>query len=222
MNVQLSFNSEHKSYLEIVREKVAYYGEQHVGISEALALVIGKSSDSESCLKLSSLSVREILNLTQADLKEMGFSNVIAERLFACILFSKKLNAMSLPERFVIRTPEDAYQAVKYLQHYEQEVFTVLALDTKNNVLGKKEVFIGSLDRAVVHPREVFRFALQKGAAGIVVAHNHPSGSPKESREDCEVTMRLVDAGRHIGIDLLDHIIVGNDSYLSLKEKGVI
>ena len=190
MNVQLCKNDT-KSFVKIAREKVSYYGEQQATLADALALIIGRSANSESCHQLSSLSVREILNLTQEEITEMGFSKAMAERLFASILFAKKLNAMSLPEMTTIRSPEDAAQALMYLRNYDQEVMVVLALDTKNQIIGKKEVFKGTLNASVCHPREIYRFALQKGAAGIIVAHNHLSGIATESREDCEVSRRL-------------------------------
>lgn len=220
MSVQLTINSEQKSFVEIAREKVTYYGEQQTGITEALALIIGKSADSESCHKISSLSIKEILNLTQEELKEIGFSKLMAERIFASILLAKKLNAMSLPDSIIIRSPEDAAKALMYTRYYDQEVFTVLALDTKNKVIAKSEMFKGSLNASVVHPREVFRFALQKGAASIVVSHQHPSGDPTPSREDIEVTNRLKEVGKMVGIECLDHIIIGDGKFISLKEKG--
>lgn len=221
MNVQLSKN-EPKSFIKIAREKVAYYGEQQATLSDALALIIGRSANSESCHQLSSLSVRGILNLTQEEIKEMGFSKVMAERLFASVLFAKKLNAMSLPEMTTIRSPEDAAQALMYLRNYDQEVMVVLALDTKNQIIGKREVFKGSLNAAIIHPREIYRFALQKGAAGIIVAHNHPSGSTIPSKEDCEASRRLKETGKIVGIECLDSLIIGNHKFVSLKETGII
>jgi len=221
MSIQLSINSEPKSFLDIVREKVHYYGEQHTTLADTLALIIGKSADSESCHLLSSLSVRELLVLTQEEIKAMGFSKSMAERLYACILFAKKLNDMSLPEMTTIRSPEDAAKYLMYTKHYEQEVFTVLTLDTKNQITGKSEMFRGSLNASIVHPREVMRFALQKGAAGIIVSHNHPSGQSQPSREDVEISKRLTETGKIVGISVLDHIIIGDGNFTSLKEKGV-
>ncbi|WP_019156927.1 RadC family protein [Robertmurraya massiliosenegalensis] len=222
MSVQLSINSEQKSFLEIAREKISYYGEQQTGIAEALALIIGKSADSKSCHKISSLSVREILNLTEVEIVNMGFSKSMAERLFASILFAKKLNGMSLPDDTVIRSPEDAANALMYTKFFEQEVFIVVALDTKNKVIGKSEVFKGSLNASIVHPREVYRFAIQKGAASILVCHNHPSGSPSPSREDIDVSKRLAEVGKYVGIELLDSLIIGDNQFVSLKEKGYL
>ena len=173
MDIQLTLNSEAKSHLDIVREKVSYYGEEHVNIADLLTLIIGRSTNTESCYNLSSLPVREIFNLTQGDIQDLGFSKVIGERLHAAILLAKKLNKLSLPETVTVRSPEDAAKYLMYTRHYDQEVFTVLTLDTKNNITSKKEVFKGSLNASIVHPRECFNFALQKNAASIIVSHNH-------------------------------------------------
>jgi DNA repair protein RadC len=97
-----------------------------------------------------------------------------------------------------------------------------LYLNTKNQVLHKQTIFIGSLNASIVHPREVFREALKRSAASIICLHNHPSGDPAPSREDIEVTKRLVECGKMIGIDVLDHVIIGENKFVSLKEKGYL
>jgi len=98
----------------------------------------------------------------------------------------------------------------------------VLFLNVKNEVLHSRTIFIGSLNSSIVHPREVFREAVKRSAASIICAHNHPSGNPAPSPEDIEVTKRLAEAGRIVGIDLLDHIIIGDHKFLSLKEGDFI
>lgn len=95
-------------------------------------------------------------------------------------------------------------------------------LDTKNRVIEKKCIFIGSLNSSVVHPREIFREAIRCSAAGVICAHNHPSGDPTPSQEDFEITKRLFNAGETIGIELIDHLIIGDQLYYSMREKGVI
>ncbi len=95
-------------------------------------------------------------------------------------------------------------------------------LNTKNQVLHKKTVFIGSLNASIVHPREVYKEALRRSAASIICIHNHPSGDPSPSREDIEVTKRLNECGKILGIDLLDHLIIGENKFVSLKEKGYL
>jgi DNA repair protein RadC len=104
----------------------------------------------------------------------------------------------------------------------KQEVFYVLYLNTKNEVIYEREVFKGSLNASIVHPRETFRPAFQHAAASIVCDHNHPSGWPAPSKEDIDVTRRLAECGKVMGIDLLDHVIICPNKYVSLKEKGYL
>jgi DNA repair protein RadC len=121
-----------------------------------------------------------------------------------------------------ITSPLDVYRLSMDLVSLYQEYFVVFFLNTKNRVLGRKTIFIGSLNTAIVHPREVFREAIQQSSAAIICVHNHPSGDPSPSHEDIEITRRLVETGRIIGIDVLDHVIVARDGFVSLKEKGMI
>lgn len=122
-----------------------------------------------------------------------------------------------------ITSPEDAYNLVKsFLVDVDREYFLVICLDTKNQPTAINICHMGSLNASIVHPREVLKPAILSNSASIIVAHNHPSSDPTPSREDIEVTKRLIEAGRIIGIDLLDHIIVGTDRFISLKEKGYV
>lgn len=108
------------------------------------------------------------------------------------------------------------------MRFLSQEHFICLYLNTKNIVMHKQTIFIGSLNASIVHPREVYKEAIKRSAASVICLHNHPSGDPSPSREDVEVTKRLAESGKIIGIDLLDHIIIGENKFVSLKEKGYI
>ncbi|GAE93031.1 DNA repair protein RadC [Gracilibacillus boraciitolerans JCM 21714] len=108
------------------------------------------------------------------------------------------------------------------MRYLKQEHFVALFLDTKNKVIHKETVFIGSLNASIVHPREVFRIAIKKASGSIIVCHNHPSGDPIPSNEDVQVTKRLKESGKMIGIEVLDHIIIGDGNFISLKEKGYL
>ncbi len=123
-----------------------------------------------------------------------------------------------------IRCPEDAAHLLfTYLEGADREHFVVLCLDTKNQVNKIETVSIGSLNSAIVTPREVFKTAILANSASIIVAHNHPSGNPEPSREDIEVTKRLQKAGEVIGIEVLDHVVIADgEKFVSLKEKGLI
>ena len=124
-----------------------------------------------------------------------------------------------------ISCPKDIYEVltkVCRIQCNAEEVFILITLNTKNIVTGYFEVHRGTINTSLVHPREVFKRALLNNASNIIVAHNHPSGDPNPSKEDIQITERLKEAGNLLGINLIDHIIVGEDKYISLKEKGVL
>ena len=139
------------------------------------------------------------------------------------VLVREKVGRYELPK--AIRSPEDAYKAITTLtnvQEEAQEVFGILILNTKNKVVAVHEVSRGTLNSSMVHPREIFKPAVLHNAAGIICFHNHPSGDTVPSKEDIEVTERLVAAGEILGIIVMDHIIVGDDEYISLRDLGVM
>ena len=138
-------------------------------------------------------------------------------------LVKEKVGRYDLPRE--IGSPEDAYNAITAItnvQEEAQEVFGILILNIKNKIVAVHEISRGTLNASVVHPREVFKPAVLHNAAAIICFHNHPSGDPKPSKEDVNITKRLVEAGKIMGIEVLDHIIVGEDRYVSLKERGVM
>ncbi|WP_275372602.1 RadC family protein [Clostridium tertium] len=124
-----------------------------------------------------------------------------------------------------VSSPKEVYTALRTVFELDilaEEHLVMFALDTKNKIVGAFDVAAGSLNSSIVHPREVFKRALLNNAASIIVAHNHPSGDPTPSSEDINITSRLKECGEILGVKLLDHIIVGDDSYSSLKEKGLL
>ena len=123
-----------------------------------------------------------------------------------------------------IQSPNDIFniaQNVIQANEYAEENLWLITLDTKNNITGIFTVSTGSLNSTIVHPREIFKRAVLQNAASIIICHNHPSGDPAPSQEDINITKRIYDAGKILGIELLDHIIIGDNKYTSLKEKGV-
>ena len=146
-----------------------------------------------------------------------------ALQLLAAIELGKRISSKMDMTRYSIRSPADAAAYVmEELSGLQQEHFLVLYLNTKNEVMHKETVFIGSLNASIVHPREIFRHAIKRAAANILIVHNHPSGTLTPSAEDLEVTDRLVEVGKIVGIDVVDHLIIGDYEYLSFKEKGYI
>ena len=144
--------------------------------------------------------------------------------VFSRVVLVKEKGAMYDVQK-KINSPEKAYNAIKTItnvQEEAQEVFGILILNTKNKIVAAHEVSRGTLNASMVHPREVFKPAVLHNAAAIICFHNHPSGDPEPSRDDIEITNRLVEAGKIMGIEILDHIIVGDDEYVSLKKRGVM
>ena len=128
-----------------------------------------------------------------------------------------------LEKNYIISKPEDIYDLVKDdMKYFEQEHFRILMLNTKNIVINIKDIFIGASNSSVIETRKVFKEALKYNAKNITICHNHPSGDPDPSKEDVNISLRIKEAGKIIGIDLLDHIIIGDNRFISLKYKGVI
>jgi DNA repair protein RadC len=151
---------------------------------------------------------------------KMSRIQVVFERI---VLVKEKVGRYELPRE--TKSPEEAYKAITAITSVEeeaQEVFGILLLNTKHKIVAVHEVSRGTLSSSMVHPREVFKTAVLHNAAAIICFHNHPSGDPEPSKEDIEITKRLVEAGKIMGIEILDHIIVGDDRYVSLKERGVM
>jgi len=125
-------------------------------------------------------------------------------------------------ERFQIRAPQDAANIlIPLIGHQEQEHFVVLYLDTRNRVTDREVLYKGSLNTSLVRIAEVFRGAIRRNCAAIIVAHNHPSGDPGPSPEDISLTRRLVEAGKLVEVDVLDHVVVGQNRFVSLRERGL-
>jgi DNA repair protein RadC len=119
-------------------------------------------------------------------------------------------------------SPSSVYKRLKFMSKCNKEIFIALALTTRSHIIKKEVISVGTLNASLIHPREVFQFAIMNNAAGIIIAHNHPSGISDPSDEDIHATHRLMEAGRLMGIDLLDHIIIGKDQFTSLKEMDLL
>lgn len=214
-----------KKYIETAREVLSTYGlGQGIDLQHLLAGLIGPKATPELCGRLSAKGLLDLADLTEHELCEEGLTLTQAQRVIAGFRFGIKWNFVSEAEqRFTIRSPEDAYNYLRTKIAYEkQEVFYVLYLNTKNQVIYERAVFKGSLNASVVHPRETYRFAVQHSAASIVCGHNYPSHDPSPSREDVNITKRLVECGKLMGIEVLDHVVVCPGKYVSLKEKGCL
>ncbi len=210
------------------RERAMRHGVQVLSLSELLAIQLRVGAAGRSAIGLADLLASEMGGLRgigDASVERMsqlpGIGEAKAIQILAAIEIGKRYNALNPESRTVIRNPLDvANLLMPDLRFQQKEHLVALHLDTKNRVIKSVTVSVGTLDSSLVHPREVFREAIASSSAALIVAHNHPSGDPAPSAEDVRVTERLVEAGKIIGIDLLDHIVLGDGCWVSLKEKG--
>lgn len=169
-------------------------------------------------------SLRRIMTASVGELCEVsGIGPAKATKILAALDLGRRAAEETRPERDRIRTPRDVYERMRLaMRDLPHEEFHVLLLNTQNEILRDLPVTRGTLDASLVHPREVFRPAILEAAAGIVLVHNHPSGDPSPSAEDRAVTRQLVEAGKQIGIDVLDHVVMGEGRYVSFVEAGLL
>src|SRR5699024_7730183 len=212
------------------RERLLNYGPDKLTNQELLAILINSGNRNESSISLASKilknlqSIRELRDVTFEELTSInGIGKAKAITILEFIELAVRMHTHSREEDKYIRSPKDVSDILmEKVRYYNQEHFIVLYLTTKNMVIEEKTLFIGSLNSSIVHPREVFREAVKRSAAAFICVHNHPSGDPTPSNEDIEVTKRLRECGDLIGVDFLDHIIIGDGKYVSLKEMNYI
>lgn len=204
------------------------YNYSNLSDKELLKMVIMEKSNEDIADKLfndfTSLSDL-IIDLDEIELiRVKGIGIKRAQQIKAIHELSKRLYInVTNTSSFKITQPNDiANLMMPEMRYLKKEYLKVILLNTKNIVIGIEDISIGTLNSSLVHPRETFSIAIRKSAASIVVCHNHPSGDPSPSSEDINITHRLKDCGKLIGIELIDHVIIGNGKYISLKEKGFI
>lgn len=212
-------------------EKLLQFGVESLSNEELLAILLRTGTKGENIIALSKRLLIELdgldglLNVSFEEASKIkGIKKVKACQIIAMMeLFNRFKTLKSQKENLKISSPKDVSTLlINEMSNFKQEVFKLILLNTKNIIIGTKDVFKGTLNSSIVHPREVFKEAVQRGSANIIVCHNHPSGDPNPSKEDIDITLRLKECGNIMGIGLLDHIIIGNNKYVSLKEKGII
>jgi len=212
------------------REKLKQLGTEALSNSELLAVLLRTGSKSESALQLAarllsrSGGLRALPDLSLEEMEEIrGLGPAKAVMIKAALELGRRLAATPRGEPDSMTNPgQVARLFMEELRYRKKEHFKVLLLNTKNHIISREEISIGSLNVSIVHPREIFNAPLRKSAASVILVHNHPSGDPSPSQEDLEVTRRLVEAGHILGIAVRDHIIIGDGCYFSFKEKGLI
>jgi DNA repair protein RadC len=212
------------------RERLLKLGSEALSAQEILAVILGRGNKGESVMDISQNLIkrfRSLKGVASASVEELtqmkGIGPAKAAQIKAALELGKRLEADAGEKpKPILKSPDDVAAEVRsQLKGKKKEHFLVLCLDTRNRLIASRPVSIGSLDTSIVHPREVFKEAVSACAASVIFAHNHPSGDPEPSKEDVELTKRLAKAGEIMGIDVLDHIIVCDKSYLSLKARNL-
>jgi DNA repair protein RadC len=211
------------------RERLLQVGERALSSAELLALILRTGVGGENVLRLSERLLAHfggLPGLAKASVTEMqavkGIGPAKAIETKAALELGRRLVANSPEQKPKVTCPADAANLLMTeMSLLEQEHLRLILLDTRNNVLSTPTVYIGSLNTSVVRVGELFRFALKENAAAMIVAHNHPSGDPSPSPEDIQVTRQIVEGGTLLDIDVLDHVIIGRQRYVSLKERGL-
>ena len=212
------------------RERLQKLGVAALSAQEILALILGRGVAGESVMVTAQRLLSQFGNLkgiASASVEELvrirGIGVAKASQIKAAFELANRLEGYSeTGEKPVIKTPDDVASLVKgRLKGKKKEHFLALLLDTRNQLIKVAEISVGSLDTNIVHPREVFKEAISASAASVIFVHNHPSGDPGASEDDIKLTKRLAEAGGIVGIDVLDHIIIGDKEFLSLKREGL-
>jgi len=208
------------------REKLEKYGPGKLSNSELLAVLLGTGIKGTNVVELSSKILKKFggNGLAEADVKELkntfGLGSAKACEISACFELGRRL--LKDKKSALLLSPEDVWNELKDIRNHKKEHFVVLFLNTRNQEIQREIISIGTINASLIHPREVFEPAVKNLASHVIIAHNHPSGDTEPSLEDIELTKRLIEAGKIMGIEIIDHIIVSNTNFLSFKEKKLI
>ena len=202
-------------------DRLRTLGPQAVKDAELLGAVLGKNDVAE--IVLGDYPKESLVDMTIEQLQKIkGFTKARARTWVAAVELTRRGLHKGLGTVPVVSAPGDLLYFVSDIREQRREHFKTMFLNARNQVIHHEITSIGSLSSAIVHPREVFRTACEYSAASVILAHNHPSGDVSPSQDDINLTRRLVQAGEIMGIDVLDHIIVGGTDFLSMKERGLI
>ena len=207
------------------RERMVAKGPEALSDAELLAIILQKGSRKDNVVDLSNkilnkFSLDRIHETTISQFKSIpGVGEAKAMQIIALAEINKRISRLKIKSK-KLGTPGMVYSYMTgAFKNLKQEHFFVLSLDTKNRLIGEKVISIGTLNSAIIHPREIFKEGIKNSANSIILVHNHPSGDPEPSDEDIRITEEIIKASEVIGINVLDHVIIGNDSYWSYKES---
>lgn len=210
------------------RERMLNYGASHLSHAELLAILINTGRKGYSSLDIANELLKSIVNLKELkhlsinDLNKIkGVGLYKALTLKAAFELGERMHSGSVDDKIQINSPKDVADFMMgKMEHLTQEKFIALFLNSKNIIIKQKTIFMGTLNTAIVHPREIYSEAVKCASNAIIVLHNHPSGDTTPSLEDIKTTDRLRECGDILGIQLLDHVIIGDHTYLSMVEEG--
>lgn len=207
------------------REKLFRRGVKSLKDHELMAVLLGTGVQGKDVVKLS----KELIKLLNREFDTLSLETLLKIHGLGKAKASQILSAIELSKRYLnqknsikINNSNDVYNELKSFSQKKQEYFFALYLDGANHLIDTKVITIGTLNQSLVHPREVFAYAVEKRCASIIVAHNHPSGILKPSSEDMSITQRLKESGALLGIELLDHLIFTSEGFMSLQEEGLL
>lgn len=211
------------------RERLAKYGPQSLSNAELLAILLRVGIEGENVVAMSQRLLADfggLRGLQQASIEDVvrkkGLGPAKAAQILAAIELGRRIRLETVEEKAAIHSPADAAALVEYeMSAFPQEHLWVILLDTRNRLISIERLYQGSLNSSTVRVGEVFRGAIQKNAAHVIIVHNHPSGDPSPSPEDVNLTRSVVQAGKLLDIEVLDHLVIGRGRHVSLKERGL-
>jgi len=206
------------------REKLVAKGVEALKNEELLAILLGSGIQGKDVRKLA----KEIVDMLDKDFDKLSLQALCEIHGLGIAKASQILASLELAKRYLIRSnrritdAKDVYEELKSFSTKSQEHFLTITLDGASHIINTRTVFIGTLNQSLVHPREVFADAIADKAAGIIIAHNHPSGTLEASRADISITQRLKEVSKLVGIELLDHVILSKHGYYSFSDEGLL